>query len=666
MGKFALLIGVSDYAEGLSALPAATQDAAALQRVLQSPELGQFDDVQLLLDPTRDQMATKVEVWLSERQSEDLVLLFFSGHGVKDEHTELYFAAGNTQKAQNRLVRSTAFAARNLNDYLRDCRSKQQVVVLDCCFSGAFGNFQPRDDGEVGLQSQLAAEGRVVLTSTSAVDYAFEEKAADLSVYTRYLIEGIEKGTADLNRDGVITVDELHEFASRKVKETAPAMSPEIITLEGQGYKIEIARAPQDKPELRYRKEVEKKARKGVFTKPALRTLKLLRQQYGLSDQVAEAIEAEVLKPFRDYQRKLNDYRETLAECLEDGESLSRYDLIDLKDHQQHLNLKDEDVAPVERELLGQVIALEPLAPPVNPNRSVPSAVQAQQPTFSFKTVRVNEQGEEVETVPGRAEYFAEDLGNGVTLDTVRIPGGKFLMGAAKGEEGASDYEYPQHKVTVPDFWMGKYAVTQEQWQAVAALSQVERSLNADPAHFKGRKRPVECVSWEEAMEFCKRLSQRSKREYTLPSEAQWEYACRARTTAPFHFGPTITSDLANYRGTDWLYQGKTYSGNYGKAPKGAFCEKTTEVGVFSANPFGLHDMHGNVWEWCLDDWHDSYESAPTDGSAWVSSGEMKVLRGGSWDSNPANCRAAIRLRTSRDLRLGLIGFRVISVVPRT
>ncbi|NEP19376.1 MAG: CHAT domain-containing protein, partial [Leptolyngbya sp. SIO4C1] len=215
MGKFALLIGVSDYLEGLSALPAATQDVAALQRILADPVLGAFDNVKTLLNPTRDEMAQRIELWLAELQKDDLALLFFSGHGVKDERRDLYFAAGNTQKNRDRLVRSTAVAARTIHEFLCDSRPKQQVVILDCCFSGAFGELLPRDDGEMALEAQLAAEGRVVLTSTSAVDYAFEEKASGQSLYTRYLVEGIEKGTADLNGDGFITVDELHQFASR-------------------------------------------------------------------------------------------------------------------------------------------------------------------------------------------------------------------------------------------------------------------------------------------------------------------------------------------------------------------------------------------------------------------------------------------------------------------
>ena len=160
--------------------------------------------------------------------------------------------------------------------------------------------------------------------------------------------------------------------------------------------------------------------------------------------------------------------------------------------------------------------------------------------------------------------------------------------------------------------------------------------MDPDPSAFKGASRPVECVSWEEAMEFCQRLRQRSGWSYSLPSEAQWEYACRAETTTPFAFGETITTDLANYDGNS----------TYGSGPKGMYREETSEVGSHPANAWGLQDMHGNVWEWCLDIWHDSYIRAPSDGTAWGSMSDessWRLLRGGSWGHVPRGCRSAYR-----------------------
>jgi formylglycine-generating enzyme required for sulfatase activity len=209
-------------------------------------------------------------------------------------------------------------------------------------------------------------------------------------------------------------------------------------------------------------------------------------------------------------------------------------------------------------------------------------------------------------------------------------------MGSPKEELNSSEDERPQHQVTIKPFCFGKYPVTQVQWQAIAALPQVNLELKPNPSRFEGANRPVESVSWRDAVEFCARLSNHTQKPYRLPSEAEWEYACRAGTTTPFHFGETITTDLANYNGN--------YT--YGNGSKGVYRKETTEVGSFKiANEFGLYDMHGNVWEWCQDDWHNNYEGAPTDGSAWISDDAKsdKLLRGGSWPDNPENCRSASR-----------------------
>ncbi|NER98051.1 MAG: SUMF1/EgtB/PvdO family nonheme iron enzyme [Symploca sp. SIO1B1] len=260
-----------------------------------------------------------------------------------------------------------------------------------------------------------------------------------------------------------------------------------------------------------------------------------------------------------------------------------------------------------------------------------------------------------------QAYCFTEDLGNGVELEMVAIPEGSFLMGSPKGEPERLSSESPQHRVTVKSFLMGQYPVTQAQWQAVVALPQVSTELKPNLSHFKGESRPVEQVSWYDAVEFCARLSQHTKRSYRLPSEAEWEYACRAGTTTPFHFGETITPELANHDGN--------YT--YGNGSKGKSSEGTTPVGSFKvANDFGLYDMHGNVWEWCADHWHGNYEGAPTDGSAWVDEDSNKNenrsrrLRGGSWLDSPEYCRSASRnyidTGVSHGVIVGFFSFRLV------
>ncbi|BCL35628.1 SUMF1/EgtB/PvdO family nonheme iron enzyme [Nostoc sp. MS1] len=257
---------------------------------------------------------------------------------------------------------------------------------------------------------------------------------------------------------------------------------------------------------------------------------------------------------------------------------------------------------------------------------------------FEFTLVTINSQGQEIESHQEQAYYLTEELGNGIVLEMVYIPGGEFWMGSpeAEGKKRRYSNERPQHLVTVKPFFISKYAITQTQWKQIASLPEVRQKLKLRPSRQGGNSHPVTQVSWFDAVEFCDRLSQKTGHKYRLPSEAEWEYACRAGTTTPFHFGQTINFNVANY---DSRYP-------YLSEPKGIYREKTTEVGFFQfANSFGLFDMHGLVWEWCLDNWHQSYDLAPTNGDAWLDSNDnnIRVMRGGSWSSEAFLCRSSFR-----------------------
>ncbi len=258
-----------------------------------------------------------------------------------------------------------------------------------------------------------------------------------------------------------------------------------------------------------------------------------------------------------------------------------------------------------------------------------------------IEVVTVNNFGEIIQRQPRVARYFMEDLGNGVTLEMAAIPGGTFMMGSPENEDGRSDSEGPQHEVTIPSFFMGKHPVTQAQYQAI---------IGRNPSCFKDNNHPVVWISRNDAVKFCERLSQKTEKNYRLPSEAEWEYACRAGTTTPFYFGETITPDLVNYYGAD----------TYASAPKGQNRGQTTDVGSFPPNVFGLYDMHGNVSEWCQDKWHETYINAPIDGTVWDRrNGYSPILRGGSWCDFPEDCRSARRFYDGAS-GSSHIGFRVV------
>jgi formylglycine-generating enzyme required for sulfatase activity len=250
---------------------------------------------------------------------------------------------------------------------------------------------------------------------------------------------------------------------------------------------------------------------------------------------------------------------------------------------------------------------------------------------------------------------------NGLGMKFQLIPAGSFLMGSsdndvrqsydnAKAYDGKTRLEWfvreqPVHEVIFKNpFYMGKYPVTQAQWQKL---------MGNNPSHFKGNELPVESVSWDNVQIFLIRLNAQDETySYRLPSEAEWEYACRAGTKTLFYFGHTITSKQANYDGRYPFF-------NRTSKPR----NKTTKVGSFQHNLWGLCDMHGNVWEWCQDNWHDDYQQAPCDGSAWDDQrDDLRVVRGGAWSYHAWICRSADRRWFAQKNFSNAHGFRVVAL----
>ncbi|HRI62429.1 MAG TPA: formylglycine-generating enzyme family protein [Saprospiraceae bacterium] len=231
-----------------------------------------------------------------------------------------------------------------------------------------------------------------------------------------------------------------------------------------------------------------------------------------------------------------------------------------------------------------------------------------------------------------------EQLPGGIAFDMLPVEGGEFLMGGT--DEEADEYEKPVHKVKLSSFYLGKYPVTQAIWQSV---------MGDNPSNFKGEHRPVEQVTWEDAKDFIQKLNDLTTKSrpagfaYCLPAEAQWKYAARGGKHSEGYL----------YAGSDKLKQVGWYRENSNN--------ETHEVGQKLANELGLYDMSGNVWEWCEDDWHDNYNGAPTDGSAWVDKGRgvHRVVRGGSSFSDAQDCRAASRYYDEPASRNDGFGFRL-------
>ncbi len=534
---------------------------------------------------------------------DDSVWFFFSGHGLRHEGKDYLMPSDGDPDPDG--IEDTAISLSYVTDRLRNSGVGDVVIIYDAC----------RDKVKTKGQGFGAEKQRGVITLASCSpdekSYEIDDPAIQQGSFTYALLEALEN--TQLGRENYATFDRLYQRLRYRV--------PEL----NQRYNQPTKQHPSgyvDPDEKRYCILLPQRA--------TIQDIEIYKKQ---------ALNAEINNNLQEAERLLIRLWEI---CPGDPEVRQYYNRVILKQGQQQASTT----------IRKSKTTIEP-----SPKTSVKPKQEQKQQVFKFDVITVNNKGQEINREKGIGHYFTEDLGDNVTLEMVAIPGDKFIMGSPSGE--GDNYEKPQHEVTVQPFFMGKYPITQAQWRAVADLPRVKYDLDPDPSEFKGDNRPVEQVSWYDAVEFCQQLSRKTGREYRLPSEAEWEYACRAGTTTPFHFGETITSKLANYRASE----------TYAREPQGEYRKETTPVGSFPPNGFGLYDMHGNVWEWCADNWHDNYKGAPTDGSAWTTGGDDSdsVRRGGSWYHNPLLCRSAYRYYNirGRDIFVN-VGFRVVCVAGRT
>jgi len=538
--------------------------------------------------------------------SGDNLWFFFAGHGRRYQDKD-YLMLPDSDPGN---VRETAVSVDYVTERLRRSGADNVVLLLDAC----------RDEdsrGGLGIGEE-EYQGVITFYSCTANQQSWEIDELQQGSFTHTLLEGLRRqGEANC-----ATVERLDEYLRRQV----------------------------EKINARYGKPRQN---------PYLKAEPPHKLYFILLEQVATLKDVQPLK-----------YQASLAENRGDLDLAEQLWIRVLGASRGDLDAIEAIKRIARRQSQSSSIptAPEPVRQSEGNRSSTPKPSQENGlKVFNFEIVEVNAKGEQIKKESKQSQYFSQDLGNDITLEMVAIPGGTFTMGTEDEEierlVKKFDWQYfsrekPQHQVTLPSFYMGKYPITQAQWQAIAATAKIDIDLETNPSNFTGNELPVERVTWYQATEFCKRLSRETKQEYRLPSEAEWEYACRAGTTTPFYFGETITGKLANYDA----------SNTYADEPKGEYRKETTPVGQFPPNAFGLYDMHGNVWEWCADTWHDNYDGAPTDGSVWTKNGNdnRSPLRGGSWYSYPHYCRSAYRGNSSRRDDFNNYGFRVVCGARRT
>ena len=642
---WAFIVGISQYQDKSLNLQYAHRDADELYKFLISPSGGCFDTKKIIKltnkEATTGELFTKLRYFLTKPDKEDVVLLYFSCHGAPNpkQPENIYLLSHDTDPYN---IAGTAYPMREIYSSVQETLLAEKVIILaDTCHSGAIGVSR-------GIKSSVSestvmnaywqklsqARGGIALfTSAQNREISFEDTkwGGGHGVFTYYLLEGMRGKAA--NDEGIVTIQNLFEYVRRNVKEATDHQQHPLIGPYGFDSNLPIAIVPNFNP----------------------------------SSQSTETIPPEIPSTFAN-----------------ERESVAQPDL-QLPSQISFPHLPINNIS--RRQLLkglgwgGAGIGIIAVA------KIVQQLLSSAKESYQFQVVTVNSKGEEINRETKEAKYFTDDLGNGVTLDMVSIPAGKFMMGTddAEIERLVKKFnwdgfrrEKPQHEVTLESFFMSKFLITQAQWEVIASRTglKIKRDLKANPSHFSGDDNlPVESVSWYDAVEFCARLAKLTEKNYRLASEAQWEYACRAVSSdqlsvnskltveewnnkyhQPFHFGETITSDLANYNGNN----------TFADEPKGNDRGKTTVVGTFAPNSFGLYDMHGNVLEWCEDDWHENYKNAPDHGRAWTTGeSNIAVVRGGSWVNIPTHCRSAIRRNYGRANNDLIIGFRVVCVGGR-
>jgi len=550
---------------------------------------------------------------------------FFSGHGLRDRERDYILPYdGNPRQPE-----FTAIPVSYITERLRRSGADNIILLLDACRNET----GERSSGTFGLEKH---QGVITFASCSPKQKSYEIEQIQQGSFTYALLESLHiRG-----ENNCATVERLYQRLRYRVSE--------INTQYGK---------PQQTPY--------------AIAEPASKYHLILLESQATERDIAQLVqEAQDAELERDYQLAEQLWIRVLAVSPANPRAIRAIKRL-AREPQFEVEEKTEEIIEAQGKSVIQSISSS------EPNKSSTELVSLNLLSASFEsaTISIRRGGLfglgktiEIHRQQHKAQYFVEDLGHGVSLEMMLIPAGEFLMGAPEDESRGLDGERPQHQVMVPQFFMGRYAVTQEQWRVVATLPKIDRDLEPDPSYFKGDRRPVERVSWYDVVEFCQRLSQATGREYKLPSEAEWEYACRAGTTTPFHFGETITTDLANYNSNSTLAE----------EAKGPYRKQTIEVGSLSvANRFGLYDMHGNVLEWCADDSQDNYDGAPTDGKAWIDDrtknmkleDENRILkkrsRGGSWEFMAWSCRSACYYDPPPDIGGPHQGFRVCCSAAR-
>ena len=590
MTSEAIVIGINGY-KHLQHLKYAQHDARAVAKFLK--EEAHFDQVYYFAEDAEPVNGVSMEP--TQNNLRRIMETRVTKRGLGDGDNFWFFFSGHGMRHEERdflmpidgyaeNVAASGISTAQVSEWLRGCGADNVVMVLDACRSGGI-----KDGKGIGDETKEGCRqtGVISLFSCSPNQYSYELEEHQQGAFTKVLLEGLGV------QGGCATVARLDEYLKRRV--------PEVVR-ESLGDRV--SQVPYS------------------IAEPINKAHFILMSKYSrpedLNDLKMDAFRAEKVNNLRlAYQCWL---RVNIASGGTDGEAVVEIAKLYPK------------VSASRTQLSKQTISKSPSEVPLGKGGSNPRLQpdRLRLDLFEFVTCKVNERWKIVDRTAKTAQYFRQDLGKCVGIDMVAIPGGKF------------------RNIQIPEFFMSKTLITQEQWEQVSRLPRIKIELKLNPSQFKGSKHPVEKVNWWMAEEFCERLSIATPQDYQLPAEAQWEYACRSGTITDYYFGDTLSSEVANFDTSE-----------------------TTEVEKYPPNDWGLYDMHGNVWEWCADHHSSDFETALKDSNPILSKDldSVRVLRGGSWLYDPQYCASSYRDYLS-PANIGFygrnhVGFRVACSSPR-
>ena len=722
--RHAVVIGINDYADpAIPDLKYAESDARAMYDTLTDSAIGKFpkDNVALLLGKDATPSAITGALYkLRGVDKNDLVVVFYSGHGAK-EGDEAFWV---TQNADAKALPATALPNSAIRKWLGLIPSEKLVVLLDCCYAASTVKKSLGDPGK--LFGDFTGKGRVTIAGAAENQEALEMPDAKAGVFTHFLVSGL-RGRADTNADGAVTFEELWGYLGQNVRKASVkqgGLHEPVIMTDGATPQFLLTFNPAAAAaSIEFVKALRK-----LFDENAISGTQYDEGRKALTEPATDAVAAARREVYSDLAagRLSPKYlTDVLARRLKEAQAVApplplaggkptvavvpftvlgdlnvkdagailaermlplfaeKYQLVDqmqLSAFLQQDDLKLADLVematkPAAKGMSKAVKLRAVRLLVVGTVSSAPDGLTITARLCDWQTGRIEDArigqvaGEDWKDLVARLPSLAGkltgasvaeppakdkkeitlDLGNNISMKLILIPAGKFTMGSPDGEKDHQADESPQREVTISKpFYMGVYEVTQEQYEQV---------IGKNPSSFKGAQNPVETVSWDEAVDFCKKLSQKTGKTVSLPTEAQWEYACRAGSKTRFSFGDA-DGDLCKYG--NYCDQSNTSGYSWQDKDHNDGHDKTAPVGSFKPNAFGLYDMHGNVWEWCSDWYADSYANAKNQDPQGPDSGTLRVLRGGGWGYVPLYCRSAFRIRCNPVYRYHYVGFRVV------